>query len=206
MRFLGVHQQLHRGISYHGPCGPNSNFETPAPKDHGSYEPYHPKPLCNFNEYFGDEFLEPCCEKYLSLAPVGTVLKEVDMPCMDEKKFTDEELSCTGTLTEVASQILMKLLYGARAFRWDCLRTIGVLASCITIWSIACDKQLYKLMCWVKHSIKWHMYSRCGNPIAEWNLALFADSDLAGCIWTKKSTTGALLVIVASHTWIPPWR
>ena len=35
-------------------------------------------------EYYGDEFLEDCCKRYLELAPAGTTLKEVDMPCMDE--------------------------------------------------------------------------------------------------------------------------
>ena len=62
---------------------------------------------------------------------------------------------------------------------------------------------LYKLMRWVKHSINWHMFGKCGDPIKNWQLALYADSDFAGCIFTKKSTTGAILVIVADNTWLP---
>ena len=47
------------------------------------------------------------------------------------------------------------------------------------------------------------MFGKCGDPIKNWQLALFADSDLAGCIFTKKSTTGAILVIVGDNTWLP---
>ena len=44
IRFLGIHQQVHRGVS----SGSND--------------------YANYLEYFGDEFLEQCCERYLELS------------------------------------------------------------------------------------------------------------------------------------------
>ena len=45
-----------------------------------------------------------------------------------------------GVLAPVASSVLMKILYGARAARWDLLKAVQVLATRITKWSRDCDR------------------------------------------------------------------
>ena len=49
----------------------------------------------------------------------------------------------------MASKVLMKVLYAARMARYDLLRAVGAPASKITKFDEACDRQLYRLMCYI---------------------------------------------------------
>ena len=54
-----------------------------------------------------------------------------------------------GVLQPIASSILMKVLYGARAARWDLLKAVQLLATRVTKWSRECDKASHRLMCYI---------------------------------------------------------
>ena len=58
-----------------------------------------------------------------------------------------------GALADIASSILMKVLYGARMARFDLLRAVCALASCVTKWDKDCDRKLHRLMCYL-HTTK----------------------------------------------------
>ena len=54
-----------------------------------------------------------------------------------------------GKLGDVASKILMKILYGARYARFDLLRSVNALACNVTKWTIHCDKALHRLISYI---------------------------------------------------------
>ena len=54
-----------------------------------------------------------------------------------------------GELANHAASILMKALYGARMGRWDLLKAAAPLATHLTKWTPACDKALFRLMCYI---------------------------------------------------------
>ena len=70
------------------------------------------------------------------------------------KELEKRTRELTGTLSPIASKILMKLLYAARLARWDLLRAIGFLATQITKWTAWSDKRLYRIICYV-NSTHW---------------------------------------------------
>eukprot|EP00969_Alexandrium_andersonii_P265547 11735056-Alexandrium_andersonii.AAC.1 len=45
----------------------------------------------------------------------------------------------------------MKVLWVARVARFDLLRAVGFLATKITKWTSKCDRQLYRLIGYMKH-------------------------------------------------------
>ena len=50
-----------------------------------------------------------------------------------------------GRLQPIAARVLMKILYGARMARYDLLRGVCALASCVTKWTLQNDVDLYRL-------------------------------------------------------------
>ena len=86
-----------------------------------------------------------------------------------------------GELSEKASSILMSILYTARLARFDLLRPVCALASCITRWTPQCDRMLYKLICYI-NSTKYTVFMTgfVGDELKHCELRLYTDADLAG--------------------------
>ena len=84
-------------------------------------------------------------------------------------------------LSDVACAVLMKILYGARVARWDLLRAIGLLASRVTKWSLACDRALHRLVCYVHSSAEMALSGYVGlyDTPEDWSVNVYVDSDLA---------------------------
>ena len=97
-----------------------------------------------------------------------------------------------GQLSADASKVLMKVLYAARMARPDLLRAVCALASEVTRWNRACDKKLYRLMCYVHHTADLVLEGFVGKDAKLGNVfqRLFADADWAGCKETARSTSG----------------
>ena len=108
-----------------------------------------------------------------------------------------------GTLASKASSILMKVLYGARAARWDLLKIVQVLATRVTKWTVECDRALHRLMCYINCTAEYTLRGYVGDNSASWRLRLFADADFAGERPGYKSTSGAFLVLAAPFTNFP---
>ena len=79
----------------------------------------------------------------------------------------------------------------------------GVLASCITKWSLANDKQLFRLACYVNTSRDYKLTLQVGDRSSSWRLDLWTDSDMGSCPYTKQSTAGIFAAITAPRTLCP---
>ena len=99
--------------------------------------------------YDQEDFLKSCVLRYSELSGC-TKFNKASTPFIEDPPSTSELLA--GELQPHAASILMKILYAARASRPDLLRAVCYLACCITRWDAHCDKQLYRLVCYIHGS------------------------------------------------------
>ena len=107
------------------------------------------------------------------------------------------------TLQPIASSVLMKVLYGARAARWDLLKAVQLLATRVTKWSRECDKALHRLMCYINCTANHCLSGFVGDGPSALRLRLYADADLAGDRPEFKSTSGVFLAMVGPSAFFP---
>ena len=189
----------------------------------GSEEFHQKKPQdCRYIEYDMSDFWVACVDRYPELAPTGTKLKKVNAPFIDEALRCpsdfgapeDAERAATllrkqieeggeNELGAIASRVLMKCLYGARCCRFDLLRPICALAQKVTKWDRECDAKLHRLMCYINASKDVKMYGKVGDSLEDVRLALFSDTDFAGCKSTMRSTPGVFLKLSGPNTHFP---
>ena len=107
-----------------------------------------------------------------------------------------------GELSTVCSQIVLKCLYLARIGRPDTSWCVNKLARAVTKWTKACDKTLgafdflHSSHMWIQVTLLWE------NTAQQCRLGLFQDSDFARNFEDSKSTSGGLLCIFGSHTFV----
>ena len=126
------------------------------------------------------EKIEQCVERYVELAGTNILgkLKHVTTPFLDEGKheFDENDLIAKlkaarlaaseagvtqhavnsqggGVLANIASAVLMKILYAARMGRFDLLRPVTALGSRITTWTKLRDARLHRLVCYIKSTV-----------------------------------------------------
>ena len=97
----------------------------------------------------------------------------------------------------------MKVLYGARAARWDLLKAVQLLATRVTKWSRGCDKALHRLMCYINRTKHYCLTGFVGDGPSALKLRLYADADFAGDRPEYKSTSGIYLALVGPNTFFP---
>ena len=145
-----------------------------------------------------------CVERYCELANRTTQqLYKVSTPCIDDHRFTEEELKSVGELSKVCSQIRLRCLYLARIGRPDILWSANKLARSITKWTKACDKRLSRLISYIHHTNEYKQCFHGRNNARQCRLGLFQDSDFAGDLEDTKSTSGGTLCILGSHAFVP---
>lgn len=130
-------------------------------------------------------------------------LREVSTPALDDNSFSPEQWEAKGTLAPHAANIVMKVLYAARAYRWDLLWTIDWLARHMAEWSKVCDIKLKRCIAYKRTTEKFVMQVYVSIPIHLCNVAMFSDVDFARDIATSKSTLGGYAAIVGPNTWAP---
>jgi hypothetical protein len=108
-----------------------------------------------------------------------------------------------GELANHAASILMKVLYGARMGRWDLLKAVASLATHLTKWKPACDKALFRLLCYINCTTSATLTGCIGDAPGELSLRLYADADFAGDKSTHRSTSGAFLALVGPRSFMP---
>ena len=169
-------------------------------------------------------FLEQCVQRYVDLAGhrIMGKIKKVATPFLDESKpeFDENPIAAvssagskssaavssaemTGVLGDIASAVLMKILYAARMGRYDLIRPVTALGSLITKWSPLCDLKLHRLICYIHSTLDVFMYSWIGDAPADMELVLFCDADLAGDRTDCKSTSGVFMALVGEHSFVP---
>ena len=147
---------------------------------------------------------EQCVERYLWLTgKTIESLKPVATPCIDDHLFAPEDFESKGEVADVAARIVLKALYLARTNRPDILWSVNTLARKVTIWNVACDKRLLRLMSYLHHTKDYVISSLMGNRIEDCQVNLFVDASFASDLEDSKSTTGAIIVPVGSNTWAP---
>ena len=114
---------------------------------------------------------------------------KVATPCMDDHQFREEQNGSVGELSTVCSHTVLKCVYLARIGRLD------------IIWSV--NKRLTRLISYIHHTCDYSQYCYAGNTAQQCRLGLFQDSDFAGDLEDSKSTSGGILCIFGSHTFVP---
>ena len=96
----------------------------------------------------------------------------------------------------------MKVLDGARLARFDLLQAVQVLAYKVSKWTINHDRQLHRLMCYIKATTHACMKGHVGDTIDDLWIRLFGDADFAG-EKDAKSTSGIFECLHGPNTMFP---
>ena len=145
-----------------------------------------------------------CVERYCELANKKVEqLYKVSSPCLDDHQSKQEELESVGELSEVCSQIVLKCLYLARIGRPAILWSVNKLARPVTKWTQACDRRLARRISYIHHTSDFRQYCHVGNTAQHCRLGFFRDSYFAGDLENSKSTSGGVLCIFGSRTFVP---
>ena len=124
-------------------------------------------------------------------------------PNIDDHQIPPNEFEVKGNLSAIASRVVLKVLFTARLTRPDLLWTVNNLARNITKWTKAHDRRLHRLMCYIHHTVDWTQICYVGNNVTDINLVLFTDASFAGDLVDSKSTTGTLMCLIGSNTFVP---
>ena len=147
---------------------------------------------------------EGTVDKYLELAKKTKAdLKPVSTPCMDDHQLAPEDFEEKGTLQPVCAKIVLKALYMARITRMDILWTVNQLARDVTRWNVACDKRLYRLICYVHTHGSYKQDCWVGDAPENILVAPFSDASFAGDLKDSRSTSGSFTASVGPRTWVP---
>ena len=103
----------------------------------------------------------------------------------------------------MCAHIVLKCNYLARVGRPDILWSVHKHVRAMTKWTGACDKRLSRLISYIHHTSEFKQYCHVGNTAQQCRLGLFQDSDFAGDLEDSKSTSGGILCIFGSHTFVP---
>ena len=146
---------------------------------------------------------QKCVERYCELANKKTEqLYKVSSPCSDDHHLKKEEFESVGGLSKVSSQSVLKCLYLARLGRPDTLRSVNKLARPVTKWTGACDRRLARLISHIHHTNDYQQYYHVGNTAQGCRVGPVQDPDLFGDLEDSKSTSGGILCIFESRTFI----
>ena len=155
-------------------------------------------------QYSADGYMQQCVDRYLE--HTGMQAKDskfAETPGMDDNMFKPNEWIDKGELSGDAAKIIMKILYGARFYRWDLIRDINYLARKRNKWTNMCDRRVYRLICYINSTKDWMMHSVIGDAIEDCTLICYADADFASDTEESKSTNGGYVVLVGPNTWAP---
>jgi hypothetical protein len=147
-------------------------------------------------------FLQQCLERY-DLAVDSAIKKHGSTPHLvslqkragadtpflpDQRPLYNQELA-EGALKNDASSLLMKLLYACRLARPDLLKATTTLAQFVTRWSVAHDLATRRLFAYVSSTLDLALVGEVADE-DKLEQHVYADSDFASCLDTRRSTTG----------------
>ena len=105
-------------------------------------------------------------------------------------------------MSDVAARAVLKCLYLASVARPDILWTVNLLARNVTKWTKACDRRMERLTSYIHHTKNRIHFNYVGNKLEDCFLALFQDASFAGDLKDSKSTSGGVLCLIGSHTYV----
>ena len=139
-------------------------------------------------------------------------LAEVRTPYLPESvwDFAHKGNEQVGEQSSTCSSHLMKLLFAARLSRPDIIVPITRLASKVSSWNASHDRALKRLMQYVATRPELNLHSALStDDLADVQLVMWPDADLAGDLETAKSTTGMYLELRSldgARSWPLSWR
>ena len=74
---------------------------------------------------------------------------------------------------------------------------------CEQTCSCGCDKRLARWISYIRHTSEYRQYCYVGNIAQQCRRGLFQDSDFVGDLEDSKSTSGGILCIFGSQTFVP---
>ena len=77
------------------------------------------------------------------------------------------------------------------------------LGRAVTKWTNACDKLLARLISYIHHTCEFKQNRHVGNTAQQCIIGLHQDSDFAGDLEDSNSTSGRILCIFGSRTFVP---
>lgn len=148
------------------------------------------------------EYIDQAVEKYEALAGAKP-FKKVTTPFLPEGSLPECDDEVRGELAGEACGVLMKNLYAARLSRPDLLKPINELAKSVTKWTRNHDRQLWRLMSYMKTTRNYSLQGTVNDKAEDLYLQLFVDADFSGERKDSKSTSGAWMRLTGSNTSFP---
>ena len=144
-------------------------------------------------------------DKYLELSGKSreSLKTKAATPCIDDHLIPPEEFDERGILSAAAARIVLKALYVARIARYDFMWSVNMLAREVTRWTVACDRRLHRLICYMHQTAEYAQICFVGDAPGDCWLTLFSDASFAGDLRDSKSTTGGYLCLVGPNTYVP---
>ena len=139
------------------------------------------------------DFAKQCVQLYESVA--DRTVKPQCTPHLDVSTLPVADDDSRGQLSDSAARILMKVLWLARLSRPDLLVAVTTLASHVCCWSVNDDRRVARMIGYIARSADYSIIMSIHDPPSELRLALYCDSDFAGCIDTSRSTSGYVLAL-----------
>ena len=141
-------------------------------------------------------YAEQPVEFYCEIAGVSPdKLRRVPSPAIPENQATDSELESEGELHSSASRVLMRALWLSRLARPDLSFIVTHLASWVSKWTKFEDRQLFRLMSYLRHSAHLTLQGTVSQTETNCSLEVYTDADFAACPHSAKSTSGIIIMI-----------
>jgi hypothetical protein len=141
-------------------------------------------------------YIESVVTEFKSLMKIRGELRFEVVPEFEENyRGLDRYEEEPGFLEESCRRFVGKILYLARAVRFDVLHAICLLARVVSKWTKASDMRMLRLVSYLYHSRHVALEWTFSNKVPQQGLSLYAqtDSDHAGEETTMRSTGGELL-------------
>ena len=148
---------------------------------------------CEFDmRSYAEQLVEFYCE---SAGVSPDKLRRVPSPAIPENQATDSELESEGELHSSASRVLMRALWLSRLARPDISFIVTRLASRVSKWTKFEDRQLFRLMPYLRHSAHLTLQGTVSQTETNCSLEVYTDADFAACPHSAKSTSGIIIMI-----------
>ena len=118
---------------------------------------------------------------------------------LKKRKSWKTEVNCQ----KFAPILYLNDCYLARIGRPVILWPVNKLARSVTKWIQACDRRLARLISYIHHTSEYKQYCYVGNTAKQCRLGLFQDSDFEEDLEDSKFTSGGILCVFGSHTFVP---
>ena len=134
------------------------------------------------------DYAQQTVDLYLSITG-SQKLRHAQTPFCPEGSLVPSDDDVKGKLAPNACKILMKDLWLGRLALPDIIKSIGDLATQVQMWSRNNDKQLQRLVCYIKSSKTHRLVGTIQDDPRELHLALYVYAVLQA----RKQTQGLLL-------------